>query len=278
MHGNPIVGYEVMPSNVKYTATGLRLVSEEFDYTQAQNTISVAQPRAGFCLRAPPFLIPCAFGILRSLTFCSLDHPAPDGRSPHPRQRPGKSGPRSTWRNGIRSSSSRCVKATPISATPKAAPTAGGVTTLNRCTPVLPRAALDGARLSSWPCTCVTDLSGIDHHDFFWVRFGIFSNHPLTDLAVYDDDVIVHTSNQDCFPYYRTMSSLEDSPAMEGNCKDAIPGYHRPSALPLSLRIRTFLLTVFHGIIKRFERACLFAPCLGILTGPQGRCTWRILF
>jgi hypothetical protein len=34
MHGDPTVGYEVMPSNVAYTATALRLSFDEFDYTQ----------------------------------------------------------------------------------------------------------------------------------------------------------------------------------------------------------------------------------------------------
>jgi hypothetical protein len=34
MHGDPTVGYEVMPSNVAYTAAALRLSYDEWDYTQ----------------------------------------------------------------------------------------------------------------------------------------------------------------------------------------------------------------------------------------------------
>ena len=36
---------------------------------------------------------------------------------------------------------------------------------------------------------------------FLLRRYGIYTNHSLDDLTVYDDDVVVHTSNQDCFPY-----------------------------------------------------------------------------
>lgn len=62
--------------------------------------------------------------------------------------------------------------------------------------------------------------------------YGIFSNHSLDDLTVYPDDVVVHTSNQDCFPYYRRMDSLEDSTAMEGNCKDAGAGFGHNEMYP----------------------------------------------
>ena len=51
--------------------------------------------------------------------------------------------------------------------------------------------------------------------------YGIFSNHSLNDTRVYDDDWIVHASDQDKEPYYRAFSTLEDTPAMEGNCRDA---------------------------------------------------------
>ena len=30
--------------------------------------------------------------------------------------------------------------------------------------------------------------------------YGIYSSHALDDATVYDDDIVVHTSNQDCFP------------------------------------------------------------------------------
>ena len=36
MHGDPTVGFEVMPSNVAYTAAHLRLAYDEWDYTQPQ--------------------------------------------------------------------------------------------------------------------------------------------------------------------------------------------------------------------------------------------------
>ena len=45
--------------------------------------------------------------------------------------------------------------------------------------------------------------------------YGIFSNHSLSDPTAYPDDVIVHTADQDCFPYYRRMDSLEDDTSME---------------------------------------------------------------
>ena len=123
------------------------------------------------------------------------------------------------------------------------------------------------------------------HVDHVECMYGIFSKHPLTDLAVYPDDIVLHTADQDCFPcapacgfplprplywcpracrsfppispalfasllllllppalfpapilhssltwrtncrYYRPMSSLEDTPAMDGNCKIARPGF-----------------------------------------------------
>ena len=62
--------------------------------------------------------------------------------------------------------------------------------------------------------------------------YGIFSEHPLDDQTVYDTDVVVHTSNQDCFPYYRAMSTLEDTTAMEGNCGSAQPGWGRNEMYP----------------------------------------------
>lgn len=55
--------------------------------------------------------------------------------------------------------------------------------------------------------------------------FGIFSNSSLDDLTVYDDDVILHASDQDYMPYYRRMDTLEDSTEMEGNCAIAQPGF-----------------------------------------------------
>ena len=56
------------------------------------------------------------------------------------------------------------------------------------------------------------------HCDHVEVMFGIWSNHSLSDPTAYPDDVIVHTADQDCFPYYRRMDSLEDDTSMKGKC------------------------------------------------------------
>ena len=48
--------------------------------------------------------------------------------------------------------------------------------------------------------------------------YGLYSNHPLTDETVYDDDVILHASDQDFDSYYRPLNSLDDTLAMSGNC------------------------------------------------------------
>lgn len=61
-----------------------------------------------------------------------------------------------------------------------------------------------------------------DHVEPMW---GIGSNHPLDDPTVYDDDWIVHGSDQDFEPYYRFMETLEDDTTMEGNCRDAQAGF-----------------------------------------------------
>lgn len=51
--------------------------------------------------------------------------------------------------------------------------------------------------------------------------YGIFSDHPLNDTHAYDDDWILHASDQDHEPYYRQLRSLDDGVNMTGNCKDA---------------------------------------------------------
>ena len=51
--------------------------------------------------------------------------------------------------------------------------------------------------------------------------FAIYSNHSLDDATVYDDDVIAHGSDWDQNHYYRPMHSLVDTPAMDGNCRNA---------------------------------------------------------
>lgn len=62
--------------------------------------------------------------------------------------------------------------------------------------------------------------------------FGIFSNHTLNDTTVYDDDWVLHGSDQDLNPYYRKFSSLEDSTEMNGNCARAQPGFGRNEMYP----------------------------------------------
>lgn len=62
--------------------------------------------------------------------------------------------------------------------------------------------------------------------------YGLYSNHPLTDPTVYDDDVIVHTSDQDLEPYYRPINTLDDTVAMNGNCANAVPGFGHNEMYP----------------------------------------------
>ena len=61
-----------------------------------------------------------------------------------------------------------------------------------------------------------------DHVEPMW---GLFSNHSLDDPNVYDDDYILHASDQDLAPYSRPLNSLDDDLQMEGNCKDAGSGF-----------------------------------------------------
>ena len=62
--------------------------------------------------------------------------------------------------------------------------------------------------------------------------YGLFSNHPLTDPVVYDDDYVLHASDQDFQTYYRPINSLNDTLAMSGNCAKAQPGYGRNEMYP----------------------------------------------
>jgi hypothetical protein len=62
--------------------------------------------------------------------------------------------------------------------------------------------------------------------------WGIYSNHSLDDPTVYPDDFIVHSSDQDLNPYYRPFHTLQDTPAMEGNCKIAQAGFGRNEMYP----------------------------------------------
>jgi len=69
----------------------------------------------------------------------------------------------------------------------------------------------------------------ISHVEPMW---GIYSNHPLNDTNVFDDDWILHASDQDKLPYYRPLNSLDDSTRMDGNCKNAQPGFGRNEMYP----------------------------------------------
>lgn len=82
------------------------------------------------------------------------------------------------------------------------------------------------------------DTYGIADYDHVEPVWGIFSNHSLNDTTVYPDDVIVHGADYGAYhttegpSLYRTMSSLPDSKAMDGNCKDAQPGVGRNEYYP----------------------------------------------
>eukprot|EP00322_Chrysochromulina_rotalis_P027487 CAMPEP_0115830236 /NCGR_PEP_ID=MMETSP0287-20121206/1515_1 /TAXON_ID=412157 /ORGANISM="Chrysochromulina rotalis, Strain UIO044" /LENGTH=568 /DNA_ID=CAMNT_0003283537 /DNA_START=154 /DNA_END=1860 /DNA_ORIENTATION=- len=69
----------------------------------------------------------------------------------------------------------------------------------------------------------------VDHVEPMW---GIFSNHSLDDEDVYNDDWILHASDQDYQPYYRPLNSLDDSTSMTGNCLHAQPGFGKNEMYP----------------------------------------------
>ena len=59
--------------------------------------------------------------------------------------------------------------------------------------------------------------------------WGIYSNHSLDDPTVYPDDVLVHSSDQDLNPYYRPFHTLQDTPKMEGNCRERTAALATPA-------------------------------------------------
>jgi len=61
---------------------------------------------------------------------------------------------------------------------------------------------------------------------------GFGSNHDLSDPTVYDDDWLLHFSDQDLETYYRTFDSLEDDKSMNGNCKNAQSGFGKNEMYP----------------------------------------------
>ena len=148
MHGDPTVGYEVMPSNVAYTAEKLRLRYSEWDSSQP----APQAPAYKRWLKA----------------HLAAGHPI-------------------AWFPICKGDSHVCY--------PDSCPNGGA------CDHVEP-------------------------------MFGIFSNHPLTDPTVYDDDYVLHASDQDLQTYYRPLNSLDDSLDMSGNCKNAGSGFGKNEMYP----------------------------------------------
>lgn len=62
--------------------------------------------------------------------------------------------------------------------------------------------------------------------------FDSYSNHSLNEETVYEDDWILHASDQDYEPYFRPMSSLEDDLSMQGNCRNAGSGFGKNEMYP----------------------------------------------
>jgi hypothetical protein len=147
MHGDTKLGYEVMPSNVAYTANALKLDAVEWDYMQP------APQASKFKVGKIAF---------RSLKLNSHKHlnPVPTHHQAWLKSHLVK-GRAIVW--------FPLCKGDPHSAYPGSVPNGG------QCDHVEP-------------------------------MLGIWSNHPLDDATVYDDDVILHFSDQDTEPYYRPMS------------------------------------------------------------------------
>jgi len=70
------------------------------------------------------------------------------------------------------------------------------------------------------------------HFDHVEPVIGIGSNHALDDSTVYDDDWLLHFSDQDLQNYYRHFNTLEDDTNMEGNCKNAQAGFGKNEMYP----------------------------------------------
>jgi hypothetical protein len=149
MHGTPTLGYEVMPSNVAYTAENLKLTYEEWDYNQPS-------PQAAAYKK---FL----------KKHLSKGHPV-------------------VWFPLCKGDGDSCYS-------PSACPNGG-------------------------MCNHVEPI------------FGIFSDKALDDETAYDDDWILHASDQDSLPYYRKLSTLEDSTSMNGNCAKAQAGFGKNEMYP----------------------------------------------
>ena len=160
MHGDTTVGFEVMPSNVAYTANALRLTFDEWDSSQPT-------PQA-----------PLYKQWLKK--HLSRGEPV-------------------VWFPICKGDSHDCYE--------DACPNGG---------------------------TC-------DHVE---PMYGLFSNHDLDDPVVYDDDWILHASDQDVLPYYRRINSLDDTLAMDGNCANAQPGFGKNEMYPCFVSSLTYGLAV----------------------------------
>jgi len=83
---------------------------------------------------------------------------------------------------------------------------------------------------SNDPVGACPNYGATDHVE---VMYGVFSKHDLSNVSmVYDDDVIVHTSDQDLHPYFRKLRSLPDTLELQGNCEAAQPGFGKNEMYP----------------------------------------------
>jgi len=70
------------------------------------------------------------------------------------------------------------------------------------------------------------DAYGLGPFDHIEPAFGLYSNHPLSDPEIYDDDYLVHGSDYSPdgvknLGYFRKFNSMVDTIKMDGNCKNA---------------------------------------------------------
>lgn len=114
-------------------------------------------------------------------------------------------------------------------------------------TPIVWVPMLKGASNTPYGARSCPNRGHFNHHE---PVLGIGSNHSLNDTTVYDDDWIVHLSDEnehELVTYYRTFASLEDGFGMQGNCQHADPT--RSCAYPC------FFDQVTYGIaVKGFHR------------------------
>ena len=232
MHGDKIEGYEVVPTNIAFTAAGLGLSHDEFDYNQTapQADAFKAFMKSHLVQGHPIVWLPLCKGdphIGRErragLSTGPLTFVAPEPRRSRvsPQRVRGVAATRSQCRCDASAASPR---PRPLAATRpqrRRAPSAEALR--RRCDPVAPPAGYPGT--SPGP----DGGGGYDHVEPI---YGIYSKHSLDDATVYDDDIIVHQSDQDDLPYYRRMDTLEDTRKMDGNCASAQAGFGKNEMYP----------------------------------------------